>query len=147
MLVLPMSAGPIDVDWSEAEDRQLAEQDLYTDPEEVTGWPELPAEAGKSKSYTAWRRSLEESLYRSRSLELFKSPTFKIQSAPGESERDFRIRLADLGRERRDLEIEKLRERYAKKAATLEERIRRARAEWPEQVTVSAAAASRRRRR
>ncbi len=33
-----------------------------------------------------------------------------------------------LGREKRDLRVEKLRERYAKKAATLEDRVRRARA-------------------
>jgi hypothetical protein len=128
MLVAPLAAEGSDVDWSQAEDRQLAEQDLYPEPVEGAAWQPLPAAAGKSKSYTAWGRALEEALYRTQSLELFKSPSFKIQSAPGESERDFRIRLADLGREKRDAELEKLRERYAKKAATLEERVRRARA-------------------
>ena len=117
-----------DVDWSQAEERQIAEQDLYPEPREGADWLPLPAAAGKTRSYTAWSRALSDTLYRTQSLELFKSPTFKIQSAPGEEEREFRMRLADLGREKRDEEVEELRERFAKKVATLEDRVRRARA-------------------
>ena len=47
-------------------------------------------------------------------------------SKPGETERDFRIRLDQESREERDVAIEKLRSTYAKKAATLEERVRKA---------------------
>lgn len=65
-------------------------------------------------------------LYRSRRYELWKSETFDLVSRPGESERDFRIRLAEVAREKRDTAIDKLRKRYAGKAATLEGRILRA---------------------
>jgi hypothetical protein len=127
-LVLPLSEDSDEIDWSEAEARQIAEQDLYSDPSETAHWQPLPALAGKSKSYTTWSKELADTLYRSQMLELFASDRFKVRSDPGEDEREFRIRLADLGRERRDSEVEKLRERYAKKAATLGDRVRRARA-------------------
>ena len=47
-------------------------------------------------------------------------------SAPGESEKDFRLRLQQTGRERRDELLERVRQRYAARIASLEERIRRA---------------------
>jgi len=44
----------------------------------------------------------------------------------GESEGEFRGRLRELARERRDLELEKLRERYAPKLARVKDQLRRA---------------------
>ena len=47
-------------------------------------------------------------------------------SDPGESERDFRIRLGDKAHELRDEALEKLRKKYASKFRTLQDRIARA---------------------
>jgi hypothetical protein len=47
-------------------------------------------------------------------------------SDPGETERDFRVRLDRVAREERDLRTEKMRQKYASKIATLEDRVRRA---------------------
>jgi uncharacterized protein HemY len=47
-------------------------------------------------------------------------------SRPGESERDFRVRLQQAGRERRDQHIESLRRKYAPKITALQEQVRRA---------------------
>ncbi|KPJ97978.1 MAG: ATP-binding protein, partial [Gemmatimonas sp. SG8_28] len=55
-----------------------------------------------------------------------RSPAFKLTSEPGESEADFRIRLRQVARERRDADVEKLRKKYAPKLARLQERIRKA---------------------
>ena len=49
-----------------------------------------------------------------------------IVSYPDESERDFRIRLQQAAREKRDELITRVRDRYAPKLARLEERIRNA---------------------
>jgi hypothetical protein len=57
---------------------------------------------------------------------LYKSAAFKATSAPGESERDFRIRLQVLAHEARDAKIETLRGKYATRLSSLQERIRRA---------------------
>jgi hypothetical protein len=52
--------------------------------------------------------------------------SLKVVSDPGESERDFRIRLTQAAREERDRQIERLRKKYTPKIATLQDRIRRA---------------------
>ena len=49
-----------------------------------------------------------------------------MTSLPGESERDFRVRLQHLARERRDFELERLRRRYGSKTNTLRQRLMRA---------------------
>ena len=115
------------VDWYDAVEIDLHEDQLEDDPAEGSvGYGELPETAGDRKSFTAWRKALAEMLYRSRRYELLQSETFGVVSTPGESERDFRIRLADVAREERDAKTDKLRKRYAGKAATLENRILRA---------------------
>ena len=47
-------------------------------------------------------------------------------SNAGESEGDFRVRLQQAARERRDAEVTRLRQKYAPKVAQLQERLRRA---------------------
>jgi hypothetical protein len=117
--------------WSSAQDVDFSDADLdrepATDIEGVTpAFAPLPAAAGKAKSYDAWKKQLADALYRGRSLELLRSPSLKQTSRPGESERDFRVRLQQASRERRDEELEKLRARYGPKMVTLNDRLRRA---------------------
>ncbi len=59
-------------------------------------------------------------------MELFVSPSLKEVSRPGETETEFRIRLQQVAREHRDELVGQLREKYASKIATLQERLRRA---------------------
>jgi hypothetical protein len=59
-------------------------------------------------------------LTRSFQLSLFKSPMFQAISQPGEPEKDFRIRLGQQAREKRDAELDKLRQKYAAKINTLQ---------------------------
>jgi hypothetical protein len=49
-------------------------------------------------------------------------------SEPGETEGQFRVRLQQAARESRDAAVEQLRQKYAPKLATLQERLRRAQA-------------------
>jgi hypothetical protein len=86
----------------------------------------LPASAGKAKSYADWNRDFGSWLFRTQKVELLKSPSAKEISEPGESERDFRVRLQQAGREQRDKAAGALRQKYASKVATLQDRIRRA---------------------
>ncbi len=62
-------------------------------------------------------------LTRSFQLGLFKSLLFRELSRPGESERDFRARLSQQAREKRDAEVEKLRQKYASKINTLQKQL------------------------
>lgn len=113
-------------DWYAAERAAIAEADLEREPAAGLAFGALPDEAARARSYPSWRKDLEECLYRTRRLEIFQSPILGEASRPGESEREFRVRLAERARERRDDEVEKLRAKYAERAARLEDRIRRA---------------------
>ncbi|MFL6195055.1 MAG: ATP-binding protein [Thermoanaerobaculia bacterium] len=115
-----------DVDWYAAEAVEVEKEDLEREPISGTRFAPLPAAAARARTYDGWRKGLEESLYRTRRMELFRSPNVGELSQPGETERDFRIRMADQARERRDGQIEALRQKYGAKVAQLEDRIRRA---------------------
>jgi hypothetical protein len=119
--------GPSRIDWDDAQELELAENDLEKVPNDPdSSFGELPGEASSAKSYPVWGKAFKEWVYRSKRLALWKSPSLKVVSEPGESERDFRIRLTQAAREERDRQIERLRKKYAPKIATLQDRIRRA---------------------
>jgi hypothetical protein len=86
----------------------------------------LPGAAADPRSYPRWEKELADALYRGRRLELHRAPALDAVSAPGESERDFRIRAGDAARAARDREVEALRARWAAKVEAQAERVRRA---------------------
>lgn len=122
----PITEGPIAVDWEKGAAVDLPAQDLESAPEADARFAELPASASKPRSYDAWQKELASWLYRNQKLELLESPSLEVASNPGESERDFRVRLQQFAREQRDGAAEKLRQKYAPKIAALEEKARRA---------------------
>lgn len=125
-VLVPMTDGAVPVDWDHAVAADLAVADLEQSPEGDAQFLPLPASAGKARSYADWNKDFGGWLFRTQKLELLKSPTTKDVSKPGESERDFRVRLQQSGRELRDKAAESLRQKYAPKITTLEDRIRRA---------------------
>jgi len=125
-LLAPFGDGPVSLDWSTAVALDLPVEDLESEGQAGARFVEAPSDATKAKNYASWRKDLASWLYRNQRLELFESPTLDVVSNPGESERDFRVRLQQLGREQRDDAVEKLRRKYAPKLEQLEERKRRA---------------------
>ncbi|MGQ0568261.1 MAG: ATP-binding protein, partial [Armatimonadota bacterium] len=124
--LVPITSGVLPVDWNGATETDLAPSDLDVEPIQQAAFAELPPVAAKSKSYEAWGKDLARWLLQSQKLELLRSPRSGRVSNPGETERDFRIRLQDLARETRDATTERLRQKYAPKVAALQDRIRRA---------------------
>ena len=86
----------------------------------------IPPAASNTKSYTKWAKMLASHLYRSHPLRLWRCRKPSLVSRPDETEGDFTVRLRDTLREKRDLDVEKLRRRYAPKLARLADRISRA---------------------
>ncbi len=125
-VLAPIADGAVAVEWDKATAAELAVADLERDPEEGGQFLAVPASAGKAKSYADWSKDFCGWLFRTQKVELFKSPSTKEVSKPGESERDFRVRLQQTGREQRDKGADALRQKYASKIATLQDRIRRA---------------------
>ncbi|MGE5191524.1 MAG: ATP-binding protein [Deltaproteobacteria bacterium] len=87
----------------------------------------LPSELARPRKFAALTASLKDHLYRTQTFEIWKCPSLKQVSKPGESEGDFRVRLSQAAREFRDEKIAKLRAKYAPKVALVQERIRKAR--------------------
>jgi hypothetical protein len=125
-LLAEFSDGPVTLDWDHAVPIDVPVEDLESTAEAGAEFAEVPAKAAKERSYAAWRKDLANWIYRNHRLELFESPSLELASNPGESERDFRVRLQQLAREKRDEAVEKLRRKYAPKFEQLEERKRRA---------------------
>jgi hypothetical protein len=125
-VVTPISDSAVAVNWDQAELADFAVNDLSkTAPDEATFGP-LPAAATKPRHYATWKKDFAQWIAQSQSIELFKSSRAKLVSAPDESERDFRIRLQTEARETRDAALAKVRQKYASKMTTLQDRIRRA---------------------
>ena len=115
------------VDWAGAEEVAVAADDLEKTSRE--GEYEAPAPAASQPgNYERWSRDFSQWIFGHRKLTLFKSAELGETSRPGETERDFRIRLQQLAHERRDQLAGKLRQKYAPKIAALQERVRRAEA-------------------
>ncbi len=119
--------GPVALDWADASPVDFDESALTPAAPQYAAFSELPSEATKPKSYDVWKKTLADRLVRTEELLLLKSPLLKLVSQPGESEAEFRVRIAQRAREERDRGKEKLRAKFASKRATAEERVRRAR--------------------
>lgn len=124
-LTLPAEDGAA-LAWDEAEIEVDAADESESEPEGGALFAELPPELSKAKKYATLATALKDHLYRTRRLTLFKNAALKKTSKPSESEGDFRASLALACREERDLQVEKLRAKYAPKLATLQEQVRRA---------------------
>ena len=118
--------GPVAVDWDGAEPLSMAIDALGDSGVPGASFSELPGPAASAKQYASWQREFKRWVRQNETVTLYRNKRFRLTSAPGESEGDFRVRLQDLASEQRDQEIAKLRKRYASKATTLENRLMRA---------------------
>jgi len=78
------------------------------------------------REFNTLKDDLIDHLYRKSSLKLLYSPALRAYSQPKENERDFRMRLSQTTREKRDEEVDSLNQRYEIRLRTLQDRLRRA---------------------
>ncbi len=121
-----IDAGTQLVDWENARSIDFEETDLTQAGEENARFSDPPTAAKQAKNFAKWEKTFSDEIFRLHKIELLKSPLLNSTSKPGESERDFRIRLTQQSREQRDTWTEELRKKYAQKMAAIEEKIRRA---------------------
>lgn len=121
----PISADGRDAEWRKGQ--------AFNDTKDVLS-RKLPADAIFEDLPIAFSevkvKDLEKSfsafLYQNRTLDLFQCDELKAVSKEDESEGDFKVRLLQLLREKRDNEVTKLRAATAKKITSLEDKIRKA---------------------
>lgn len=112
--------------WDEAELLPDAEASLTDTPADGAEFSALPNRASKPASYTTWKKTFKTHLYQRHTKDIWKCPALKLTADAGESEAEFRIRVREAVREKRDTAVEKLRRKFAPKVSRLQERIRKA---------------------
>ncbi len=122
----PILDEAIPVNWDNAQPVNISVSDLEKTPTGNAEYAELPPSAVRTTSPTAWSRDFVTWLVQNQSLTLLRCASLNQVSKPGETEREFRIRMQQLAREKRDEIATALRKKYAPKMATLQERVRRA---------------------
>jgi hypothetical protein len=125
-VVTPLTTDAVPVDWDHAEPAPFEIAQLTTDMPEGATFDELPGAASKAKNYADWTRAFVTWVSTSESLDLRRSPSLKLVSTPDESEGEFRARLTHAAHEQRDAAVARLRQKYAPKVASLQEKLRRA---------------------
>ncbi|MCZ7555121.1 MAG: ATP-binding protein [Bacteroidia bacterium] len=86
----------------------------------------IPDSAASRTSFSTWKKSLAEWIYRDFERTVWQCPELKLLSSPQETEGQFRVRVQQRYHEQRDTAMEKLRSRYAPRYARAQERIRKA---------------------
>ncbi len=126
----PFSDGAIAIDWRNACElfAERPDQLALIDDKQPDGSRLIePLSVASQKGfYKDWEKALTLWVRQNRPLSLLTLSALKLYSQPNESESQFRQRIALQLREARDSEVEKLRETFAKKIATLENKLERA---------------------
>jgi len=125
-LITSVNDGPIAVEWDASERVEIDPSQLSRTADGPGQFASVPPSAASAKSYAVWTKTLQKWLVANEQVTLFKSAALKLTSEPGESERDFRIRLQVHAHELRDEKIAALRSKYSTKLATAVEKVRKA---------------------
>jgi hypothetical protein len=126
VFVTPVTDDPMPVNWDSSQQTNINISDLQKTPLDSVLYAGLPSAALKAKNYTMWQTDFANWLFKTQKLELLRSENLNTSSMIGETDRDFRIRLQQIAREKRDEEVNTLRQKYAQKYAKIDERLRRA---------------------
>jgi hypothetical protein len=78
----------------------------------------MPSVSLDEASVVGWERLFDRWLRTEGALTLYRDASTRLVSRPGETEREFRLRSAQAGRESRDTSMEKLRSRSRTKIET-----------------------------
>lgn len=113
--------GPVAVDWDNA--ASIPPELIESEPLSDATYSELPSLAVQKNEYKKWENDFKRWVSQNYPLILYRSKRFKKTSEIGQSEADFRASLTMEAREKRDVEVEKIRRKYEKKFTTLKDRL------------------------
>jgi hypothetical protein len=114
-----------DIEWDNAQELESCPQLLETKPSNASFAP-ISREISTDKSLRKTKKSLIDWVYRTKRLKTFKCTSPRLSSLPYESLADFKVRIKDQLDDKKEIEIEKLQERYEKKEKMLLKRLQRA---------------------
>ena len=122
--VYPLVAEQVDPAWAVLVDYD--DRDLLAEPPPGATYVPSPAPIGSKAFFTRLERSVEDHLYRTRTLAGLRNPALKLMSRPGEDEATFRARCEAAADEGADQEADALRAKYEARADRAEVQLARA---------------------
>ena len=99
---------------------------LDEEPQSGAGFADLPPELAQEKSYQSWEKDLKDHLYQNERYLVWRCEVLEEFSQAGESESDFRIRVTQLAREKRDEKKERIRSKYKNRLQKAQAAVRKA---------------------
>jgi hypothetical protein len=113
-------------DWSAAAVVDDLKTQMADTVSPTASFADAPAAVLRASNYATWSKQLAETIYQSPGVQVLQCTGLKLSSTPNETEGDFRARLAQALRERRDMQMERLRQSYAAKLNSLQDQLARA---------------------
>jgi len=113
------------VAWGKYVTQRQPPDDMAATPHGRALYAPLPPGMSGPATFTRLRQELTAYVYRDRALASWVHPQLRLRSMPGEEARDFAMRCQEEARRRRDQELERLDERYAREAGWLRDRLSR----------------------
>jgi hypothetical protein len=114
------------LDWEKATLMATTLEDMDRQPASGGTLAPLPAAMGSVGSYRSWGTDFSDWAFRTQTLETLKSPSSGLTSNPGETEADFRARVAQVTTAKQTEAIESLKKKYEAKKQTLDSQLLRA---------------------
>jgi hypothetical protein len=122
-LRVPLDGSFARIDWQAAEPLAIDPDSCADAPPSNSLFHGLPAEITAMRDLRAVERDFADYLYQTQRLELLRAPAVKLESRPGESAADFRVRIGDVLREQKDEAAEKVLAGFARKREQLAKRL------------------------
>jgi hypothetical protein len=113
------------INWDQYKTLPLDPNNLLSSPPENAWFGELSPGLVDSKRLNALKAEMIDNVYRTASITLFYNSTLDLYGAPGETRRDYSIRLQGKAREARDAEIEKVTAKYDTELERLDARLKK----------------------
>lgn len=114
------------VNWESGRNLPLLKNQLDHVPLPDSIFAELPTGLMQPKNYVSFGKDFSSYLYQTQELRIYKSKLLEIVSKEGETESEFKARIALQLREKRDEMVSKIRSKYVAKIATLTDKVKRA---------------------
>jgi len=114
-----------ELDFDGGEEYDFDIQLLDKRPAEHSRFYDLPTFIKELKNLKPLEKAFADYLYRNNKMELYRCKALKVESKPGESLRDFKVRLMDILRDKKDEAVEKIRAKYKTKGDRLQDKYER----------------------
>lgn len=124
--IAPAPETSLALDWEKATTLETTLEDMDRQPASGAALLPLPDAMTRVGSYRAWGADFSDWVFRTQTTSTLKSPSSGLTSNPGETEEEFRARVAQVVTTKQNEAIEKLKKQYETKKKTLESQLFRA---------------------